>query len=164
MSLRGTWGPAPGHLCGSAPSTGDPGLLCLWDGEWLWPRPGLCAGETPQETGLAKWPPFPFLSLGHECAVSLPEAAQGGWPPCGAPSVLSWFPQTLRGPDWARTQWVSGLLVYVCVYMRGGRQSRTSLSTCLLKEDDTRSGTGGRPVCGVLISTFFPVSAWLMTV
>nr|XP_035922385.1 uncharacterized protein LOC118519187 [Halichoerus grypus] len=101
-------------------------------GSGLGPGPGLCAGETPQETGLAKWPPFPFSSLGHECAVSLPEAAQGGRPPCRALSAPGWCPQTLRGQGWAGACWESRWPVCVCACMgRVGEQSRTSLSTCL---------------------------------
>lgn len=113
-------------------------------GSGLGPSPGLCAGETPQETGLAKWPPFPFSSLGHECAVSLPEAAQGGWPPCRALSAPGWCPQTLRGQGWAGACWESGWPVSVCVRTGGVReQSRTSVSTCLPVVGATSSGYSG---------------------
>lgn len=98
----GNGGPGSGAPAWRCPIHERPGpFVPLGMGSGLGPGPGLCAGETPQETGLAKWPPFPFSSLGHECAVSLPEAAQGGRPPCRALSAPGWCPQTPRGQGWA---------------------------------------------------------------
>lgn len=128
-------------------------------GSGLGPGPGLCAGETPQETGLAKWPPFPFSSLGHECAVSLPEAAQGGRPPCGALSAPGRCPQTLRGQGWAGCaiiKWVA--CACACVWTGGGEQSRTPHSTCL-PVVGTAHEIGVLSLCGILNAIILPVSA-----
>lgn len=112
QELGPLWTPSLESLRGKGPGSWAPAWQCpLYArprpfvparmGSGLGPSPGLCAGETPQETGLAKWPPFPFSSLGHDCAVSLPEEAQGGRLPFGALSAPGWCPQTLRGQGWA---------------------------------------------------------------
>lgn len=147
LSLRGkplgAGALASGHLPRSAPFMRETQAFCgCEDGEWPWPHPGLCTGETPQETGLAKWPPFPFSSLGHDCAVSLPEEAQGGWPPFEAFSVPGWCPQALRRQDWTEPNGkVGDSWMCVCLWGDGGCDR-----ACLPGVDTTRSGCGG-PTC-----------------
>lgn len=114
----GSWAPAWQRPFHSRPRPFVPARM----GSGLGPGPGLCAGETPQEMSLAKWPPFPFSSLGHECAVSLPEAAQGGWLPCGASPAPSWRLQTLRGQGWAGAWWERVTGMRVCAYREGTKQ------------------------------------------
>lgn len=130
-------------------------------GSGLGPSPGLCAGETPQETGLAKWPPFPFSSLGHDCAVSLPEEAQGGRLPFGASSAPGWCPQTLRSQGWAGARWDSGRPVYMCVY-RGWGTEQDICSPVSQWWAPPDLGTGILPVSGVLISIILLVSSWFL--
>lgn len=165
MSLRGkplgTGTLAPGCLPHSAPSMRDAGLLCLRMGSGLGWVPGLCTGETPQETGLAKWPPFPFSSLGHDCAVSLPEEAQGGRPPFWALSASGWCPQTLRRQGWTGPNGkVGGQGMCVFVY---GETGGTEPTFQWWTPPDL--GAEVLPVYSVLISISLPVSAWfVMTV
>lgn len=52
------------------------------DGSGLGCSLGLFVGETPQETSLAKWPPFPFWSLGRICCLTS-GGDWGGWSACG---------------------------------------------------------------------------------
>lgn len=73
---------------------------------------GLFVGETPQETSLAKWPPFPFWSLGRICCLTS-GGNWGGWSACN--------PGLPPDPKETEVGWGWGLLgrrgsVCVCVY------------------------------------------------
>lgn len=153
----GSWAPASQCPLHERPRP----FVAVRMGSGLGPIPGLCTGETPQETGLAKWPPFPFSSLGHDCAVSLPEEAQGGWPPFEAFSVAGWCPQALRRQGWTEPNGkVGDSCMCVCLWGDWGCDR-----ACPPGVDTTRSGCGGPTPCGVLIFIFLPVSVWsVMTV
>lgn len=151
----GSWAPAS-----SCPLPERPGpFVPVRMGSGLGPVLGLCTGETPQETGLAKWPPFPFSSLGHDCAVSLPEEAQGGRPPSGALSAPGWCPQALRRQGWpGHDEKVGGQCMCVCPWGDWGAEP---VSQWWTRPD---LGAGVLPMCGVLISIFLPVSAWFVMI
>jgi hypothetical protein len=99
------------------------------DGSGLGCSLGLFVGETPQETSLAKWPPFPFWSLGRICCLTS-GGDWGGWSACG--------PGLPPEPKETEVDWGWRLCVCVCVcvckHAYWGRHIRISQSLFLIPQ------------------------------